>query len=76
MNQSHLDDIGARISSAAAEFAPAHRPIASQTADAAALLRDMLQVAEQHDVTFTGFDAVADFPRMAIQLVMNRDAQR
>ncbi|MFD8570927.1 hypothetical protein [Streptomyces sp. NPDC059639] len=74
MNQSHLDDIGRRIGSAAAEFAPASKPTPRQTADAASVLRDMLQAAAIHGVTFGNFDAVADFPRLALQLVQARDA--
>ncbi|MEV6110968.1 hypothetical protein AB0L59_00245 [Streptomyces sp. NPDC052109] len=73
MNQSDLNDIGHRIASAALEFAPGYRPTASQKADAAAILRDMIQAAELHGVTFADFDAVARFARLAIQLVQSRD---
>lgn len=76
MNQNDLNDIGHRIASAALEFAPSHRPTASQKADAAAVLRDMIQAAELHGVTFADFDAVAHFARLAVQLVQARDEAR
>ncbi|QQC90038.1 hypothetical protein [Streptomyces alfalfae] len=73
MNQSDLDNIGHRIGAAAAQFAPEFRPTPGQMADAASVLRDMVRGAEQHGVTLAQFDAVADFPRLAIQLVQDRD---
>ncbi|WP_369377563.1 hypothetical protein [Streptomyces sp. cg36] len=76
MNQSDLNDIGNRITSAALEFAPGYRPTARQKADAAAILRDMIQAAGIHGVTFADFDAVAHFARLAIQLVQARDESR
>lgn len=76
MNQNELNDIGHRIGSAALEFAPGHRPTARQKADAASVLRDMIQAVEIHGVTFADFDAVAHFARLAIQLVKSRDASR
>ncbi|MEU6365430.1 hypothetical protein ABZ876_06715 [Streptomyces sp. NPDC046931] len=76
MNQNDLNDIGHRIASAALEFAPGYRPTASQKADAATILRDMIQAAEIHGVTFADFDAVAHFARLAIQLVQSRDESR
>lgn len=39
------------------------------------MLRDMVAAAERHGLTLGDFDAVADFPRMAVQLVQQRDAQ-
>ncbi|MFE9018413.1 hypothetical protein ACFYNL_07545 [Streptomyces sp. NPDC007808] len=76
MNQHDLNDVAARIASAAAEFAPSHRPTALQVADAASVLHGILQAAEQHGVRFADFDGVADFPRLAIQLVQSRDERR
>ncbi|MFK4068716.1 hypothetical protein [Streptomyces sp. NPDC029674] len=76
MAQNQLDDVAARIVSAAAQFAPSHRPTAAQKADAAAVLSEMLQATAIYGLTFADFDGVADFPRMAIQLVQHRDAQR
>jgi hypothetical protein len=76
VNPSDLDNIAHRIASAAAEFAPSHRPTAGQKADAAAILRDMIQAAEPHGVTFADFDAIAHFARLAIQLVQSRDESR
>ncbi|OLZ63960.1 hypothetical protein AV521_37580 [Streptomyces sp. IMTB 2501] len=76
MNQNDLNEIGHRIASAAAQFAPGHRPTAHQVADAAAILHGMLQTAETYGVTFAHFDGVADFPRMVIQLVQTRDESR
>ena len=76
MNQNDLNHIAQRIGSAAAQFAPAHRPTALQVADAAAILHGMLEVAETYGVTFAHFDGVADFPRMALQLVQARDESR
>ncbi|WP_405647299.1 hypothetical protein [Streptomyces sp. NBC_00019] len=76
MNQHDLDYIAHRIASAAAQYAPAHRPTAAQVADAASVLRDMLQAAQTHGVTFAHLDSVADFPRLAIQLVQSRDENR
>ncbi|MCX5048251.1 hypothetical protein [Streptomyces sp. NBC_00474] len=76
MNQNDLNHIGRRIAQAAAQFAPGHRPTAAQTADAAAILHGMLQAVETYGVTFAHFDVVADFPRMAIQLVRARDESR
>ena len=76
MNQHDVNDIGRRIGSAAAQFAPGHRPTAFQMADAAAILHGMLQAVEIYGVTFAHFDSVADFPRMAIQLVQARDESR
>ncbi|MFG2851787.1 hypothetical protein ACGFZ9_14095 [Streptomyces mirabilis] len=73
MNQNFLDDIGGRIGSAAAQFAPASKPTPRQMADAASVLRDMVQAVAIHGVTFEHFESVADFPRMAIQLVQRRD---
>ncbi|MWA10701.1 hypothetical protein [Streptomyces sp. BA2] len=75
MDQNQVDEIGRRIGAAAAQFAPDYRPTPFQTADAAAVLHGMLQAIETYGVTFADFDAVADFPRMAIQLVQHRDAQ-
>ncbi|WP_309049082.1 hypothetical protein [Streptomyces sp.] len=54
---------------------PSRKPSALQCADAAAVLDDMVRVAEQYGVTFADFDAVADFPRLVIQLIQQRDAQ-
>ena len=76
MNQHDMNEIAQRIASAAAEFAPSHRPTALQVADAAAILHGMLQAVEIYGVTFADFDSVADFPRMAIQLVQARDESR
>ncbi|WP_327691497.1 hypothetical protein OG870_25545 [Streptomyces sp. NBC_00461] len=76
MNQNDLNDIGRRIGSAALEFAPSHRPTPAQMADAASVLRDMIQATEIHGVTFADFDAVAHFARLAIQLVQARDESR
>lgn len=76
MNQNDINDIGRRIASATLEFAPDYRPTARQAADAAAILRDMIQAAEMHGVTFADFDAVAHFARLAIQLVQSRDTSR
>ncbi|WP_233521947.1 hypothetical protein [Streptomyces triticagri] len=73
MNQHDLDHIASRIGEAARQYAPAYRPTPRQSADACALLRDMLAAVAIHGVTFADFDAVADFPRMAIQLVQHRD---
>ncbi|MCX4669966.1 hypothetical protein OG453_25305 [Streptomyces sp. NBC_01381] len=75
MDQNQIDDIGHRIGSAAAQFAPSHKPTPLQKADAAAVLHAMVQATEIYGVKFADFDAVADFPRMAIQLVQSRDAQ-
>lgn len=75
MDQSQLNEIGRRIGSAAAQFAPSHKPTPGQQADACSVLRDMIQATAIHGVTFADFDAVADFPHMAIQLVQHRDAQ-
>ncbi|MCD7445048.1 hypothetical protein K4B79_43520 [Streptomyces lincolnensis] len=76
MDQHDLNDIAHRIASAAAQFGPGYRPTGAQKADAASVLRDMIQAAETHGVTFADFDGVADFPRLAIQLVQTRDASR
>ncbi|WP_330265375.1 hypothetical protein [Streptomyces griseorubiginosus] len=76
MNQHDLNEIAHRIASAAMEFAPGHRPTAAQAADAAAILRDMMQGASMHGVTTADFDGVAHFARLAIQLVQSRDASR
>jgi hypothetical protein len=76
VNQNDLNDIGHRIGSAAMEFAPGHRPTAGQRADAAAVLRDMIQAVEIHGVTFADFDGVAHFARLAIQLIQSRDESR
>jgi hypothetical protein len=76
VNQNDLNDIGARIAEAAAQYAPAHRPTAAQMADAASVLRDMIQSVRLHGVTFADFDSVADFARLAIQLVKSRDESR
>ncbi|WP_329442585.1 hypothetical protein [Streptomyces canus] len=76
MNQNDLNEIAHRVASAAMEFAPGHRPTAAQAADAAAMLRDMMQAAGMHGVTFADFDAVAHFARLAIQLVQSRDESR
>jgi hypothetical protein len=76
MNQNLLDEIARRIASAAMQFAPSHRPTSRQKADAASILRDMIQATEIHGLKFADFDAVADFPRMAIQVVQHRDESR
>jgi hypothetical protein len=76
VNQNDLNEIAHRIAAAAMEFAPGHRPTAAQAADAAAVLRDMMQAAGMHGVTFTDFDSVAHFARLAIQLVQSRDVRR
>lgn len=76
MNQRDLEYIAHRIASTAAQSAPDRRPTAAQVADAASVLRDMLQAAGMHGVTFEHFDSVADFPRLAIQLVQSRDESR
>jgi hypothetical protein len=75
MTPNELDEIGRRIGSAAREFGPAHRPTPQQVADAASVLRDMVQAAAVHGVKFAHFDGVADFPRLALQLVQYRDEQ-
>lgn len=75
MNQKDLDDIGARVGAAAAEFAPGYRPTTLQMTTACSVLRDMVQAAEAHGVTLQHFDGVADFPRLAIQLVLRSDAR-
>lgn len=75
MNQQDLDDIGARVGAAVDEFAPGFKPTVLQSTTACSLLRDMVQAAEAHGVTLEHFDGVADFPRMAIQLVQRRDAR-
>ncbi|MFI6640130.1 hypothetical protein [Streptomyces sp. NPDC050504] len=73
MDQNQLDEIGRRIGAAAALFAPAHKPTPLQMADAASVLRNMIQAVAIYGVAFEHFDGVADFPRMAIQLVQRRD---
>ncbi|MER7172648.1 hypothetical protein [Streptomyces mesophilus] len=73
MNQEQLDAIAQRIASAAAQFAPACRPTSAQIADGAAVLHQMLEGAAKYGVTFADLDSVADFPRMALQLVQSRD---
>ncbi|MEV8312546.1 hypothetical protein AB0Q95_00095 [Streptomyces sp. NPDC059900] len=75
MDQIQLDEIARRVASAARQFAPHCHPTPAQKADACSVLRDMIQATEIHGVKFADFDAVADFPRMAIQLVQSRDAQ-
>lgn len=75
MKQSELDEIGARIGAAAREFTPGYGPTPVQKADAAAVLAAMLVGVAEYGVTFAHFDSVADFPRMAIQLVQRRDAR-
>ena len=75
MDQSLIDEIGRRIGSAADQYAPSRKPTPAQKADAAAVLHAMVQSVESYGVTFDDFDAVADFPRMAIQLVQSRDLQ-
>ncbi|KUN28850.1 hypothetical protein AQJ23_07975 [Streptomyces antibioticus] len=74
MDQYDLNDIARRIASAAARSA--QRPTAAQKADAASVLRDMIQAAASHGVTMADFDDVADFPGLAIQLVQSRDESR
>ncbi|WP_406316587.1 hypothetical protein [Streptomyces sp. NBC_00118] len=76
MDQAHLDDIARRVASAAKQFAPSHEPSPKQMADAASVLRDMIQATEIHGLAFADFDGIGDFPRMAIQLVQHRDASR
>jgi hypothetical protein len=76
VNQDDLNDIAHRIASAALEFAPGYRPTTRQKADAAAILRDMIQATEIHGVRFEHFDGIANFPRLAIQLVQYRDESR
>ncbi|WP_199546617.1 hypothetical protein [Streptomyces sp. N35] len=76
MDQQQLDDIGARIGEAAAQYSPAHRPTPEQVATAASILRDMLAAVRIHGVTFADFDAVADFPRLAIQLAQQSTSER
>ncbi|WP_329334733.1 hypothetical protein OG866_14125 [Streptomyces sp. NBC_00663] len=76
MDQHDLNSIGERVASAAAEFGPGYQPTPKQKADAASVLRDMIQAAETHGVTFADFDAVAHFARLAIQLVQSRDESR
>ncbi|MEU8488120.1 hypothetical protein [Streptomyces sp. NPDC048641] len=73
MNTNYLDDIAQRIAYAAEQFTPSHRPNARQKADAAAVLRDMVQATEIHGLSFADFDGIGDFPRMAIQLIQHRD---
>ena len=75
MNQNHLDDIAHRIGAAVGEFASDHRPTPRQVADAASILRDVIQAAAIHGLDFEDFDGIGDFPRMAIQLVQHRDAR-
>lgn len=75
MHQHELDEIARRVNSAAAEFSPSSRPTAGQVADAASVLRDMVQAAAVHGVRFAHFDGVADFPRVVLQLVQYRDEQ-
>ncbi|MFG2526266.1 hypothetical protein [Streptomyces sp. NPDC048527] len=76
MNQSNLDGIATRIAYAAEQFTPRHRPSGWQKADAAAVLRDMVEASAAHGLGLADFDGIADFPRMAIQLVQHRDEQR
>lgn len=76
MDQNTLDDIATRIAAAADAFTSGFGPSPAQRADAASVLRDLLAGAAQHGVKFADFDAVADFPRLAIQLVMARDEER
>jgi hypothetical protein len=73
MDQHDLDNIGRRIGKAARQFAPSHRPTPAQTADAASILRDMVEATRIYGVQLSDFDAVADFPRLALQLVQQRD---
>ncbi|MFI5805672.1 hypothetical protein [Streptomyces sp. NPDC051561] len=73
MDQHDLDNIGRRIGEAARQFAPAHQPTPEQTATAASVLRDMVDATRIYGLQLSDFDAVADFPRMAIQLVQQRD---
>lgn len=75
MKQSELDEIDRRIAEAAGKFTPGYGPTPPQKADAAAVLAAMVTGAAEHGVTFAHFDSVADFPRMAIQLVQRRDAR-
>lgn len=75
MTDRDLKYIGQRIGSAAARLNPEYAPTPGQSATAAALLRDWLQAAESHGITWSHLDAIADFPRMAIQLVQDRDAR-
>jgi hypothetical protein len=76
MDQHDLDHIGRRIGEAARQFAPTHRPTPAQTADAASILRDMIEATRVHGLQFSDFDAVADFPRLALQLVRQRDEDK
>jgi hypothetical protein len=76
MDQHDLDHIGRRIGEAARQFAPSHRPTGEQTATAASVLRDMMQATEKYGLHFADFDAVADFPRMALQLVQQLDERK
>lgn len=73
MKQNDLDSIGSRIGAAAEQFAPDYKPSAFQCADAAAVLAAMAEAVERYGVRLEHFDAVADFPRLAIQLVQQRD---
>ncbi|MFF8657816.1 hypothetical protein [Streptomyces huasconensis] len=75
MQHTEIEEIAARIGSTARGFASGYEPSAVQKADAASVLRDMVQAASRHGLTLADFDAVADFPRLAIQLVQQRDAQ-
>lgn len=75
MDQNVLDEIGRRVGSAARKFTPGYGPTPVQKQDAAAVLAAMVEGVAEHGVTFAHFDSVADFPRMAIQLVQRRDAR-
>lgn len=75
MKQSELDEIDRRIGEAAREFTSGYGPTPVQKQDAAAVLAAMVAGVAEHGVTFAHFDSVADFPRMAIQLVQRRDAR-
>ncbi|MER5371443.1 hypothetical protein [Streptomyces sp. NPDC002722] len=71
MNEAQLDNIAARIEAAAARLGgPAVTP--AEQADAAALLRDMLEAAHHHGVGLALFDYVADLPQMALMVVRSK----
>lgn len=68
MNESQLDNVIARIDASAARLGgPAVTP--AERADAAALLRDMLEAAHRHGVGLRHFDYLVDLPQTALMAV-------
>ncbi|MGW9376356.1 hypothetical protein ACWGVR_40815 [Streptomyces xanthophaeus] len=68
MHETQLDYLPARITASAARLGgPAATP--AEKADAAALLRDLLEAARSHGVTLAHFDAVADLPQAALMVI-------